>query len=190
MPDHMNKKQLLDQILSILYTVKEDEAKLQKILDFLLDEIFEEQKDEIVIPEKYQKLVHDVAENIDSGFICYINPETLEVEEIPKDMADDPEEYEMITGEKWDNSFKHESWDKCITIEPPESHDSFKIMEQFTNQVDDQKLQNRLIYALNHKKPFANFKNIVENSALREQWFAFKQHELEKYVWNMIQIDV
>lgn len=38
----MKTKELLDGILGILYTVKEDQAKLQKILLFLEDEIYEE----------------------------------------------------------------------------------------------------------------------------------------------------
>ena len=39
----MNAGQLLNQILPILYTVKENEEKLQKILDFLLEDIYEEE---------------------------------------------------------------------------------------------------------------------------------------------------
>ena len=39
----MKADQLLNQILPILYTVKENEEKLQKILDFLLEDIYEEE---------------------------------------------------------------------------------------------------------------------------------------------------
>lgn len=184
----MKKDDILTQILGILRTAKEDESKLQKILDFLMDEIYEEPDDEMIIPEKYQKLVHDVADKIDAGLICFINPETLEIEQIPQGMAD-PKEYELNTGEAWNDSFNYESWNRYITVEPPESLIGFEIMEQFTNEVDDQKLQSRLIYALNHKKTFANFKYIVETSPRRQQWFAFKQRKLEECVWHQIQSD-
>jgi hypothetical protein len=52
----MSAKQLMEQILPVLYTVKEDEEKLQKILDFLLAEIYEEPQEE-EISEKYRKVV-------------------------------------------------------------------------------------------------------------------------------------
>lgn len=87
----MNAQQLLNEILPILHSVKEDKEKLQKILDFLLEEIYKEpEEQEIEISEKYRELVHSVAENIDCGLVCFINPETLEVEDIPKSMLDDP----------------------------------------------------------------------------------------------------
>jgi hypothetical protein len=165
----MKESEILDNILAILHSVKEDKAELQKILDFLMDEVYKEQEDETIIPEKYQKLVHQIAGSISGGLICYLNPETLEVEAVFKDLH----EFELDADDK-NKVFKHESWKKCITIEPPESSASFKIMEKFTNEVDDIKLQNRLIYALNHKRPYANFKNIIENSFWRERWFALK----------------
>lgn len=180
----MKTDQLLNEILPILYTVKGNEEKLQKILDFLLDEIYEEPEEEDEIPEKFSGLIHSIAENIDCGLVCYLNPLTLEMEEVPAELACEPEEFEMVTGECWDDTFKHTSWEKCITIEPPESSDSFKIMERFVDKVDDKKLKNKLIYALNNRKPFANFKAIVENSEYRQQWFSFKQKKLEERVWN------
>jgi len=180
----MKTEQLLDQILPILHSVKDDEGKLQKILDFLLSEIYEEPDDIIVIPEKYKGIVYTIAENIDCGLVCYLNPETLEIEEVSSELAEDPEEFEGVTGESWDDSFKHTSWEKCITVEPPVSSDSFKIMEQFINEVEDKKLQNQLVKALSNRRPFANFKAIIENSEYRQQWFDFKQNKLEEMVWD------
>ena len=183
----MNKDEILGQILSILHTVKEDKQQLQKILDFLMHKIYQDPEGEFDIPDKYRKLIHDIADNINAGFICFVNPDTLEMEMVSKDLISDPEEYELTTGDKWEDSFKHDDWKKCITIEPPESGESFRIMEQFANEVDNQNLQNQLFYALSHAKPFANFKNIVENSSLREQWFEFKKLKLEAYVWEQLQ---
>jgi hypothetical protein len=41
----MNAQQLLNEILPILHSVKEDNEKLQKILDFLLKEIYDESEE-------------------------------------------------------------------------------------------------------------------------------------------------
>lgn len=181
----MNAQQLLNGILPILHSVKEDKEKLQRILDFLLEEIYEspiEEKPEV--PENYRELVKSIAQNIDCGLVCFINPDTLEVEEIPKSMLEDPFEHKMQTGiDNNDHTFLHEEWDTYITVEPRESHESLSIMERFIDQVNDKTLKNKLLNALNNRKPFANFKRIVEGSNYRQAWFEFKKHQLEKMVW-------
>lgn len=188
----MNTQQLLNEILPILHSVKEDKEKLQKILDFLLEEIYKEpEEEEIEIPEKYRELVHSVAENIDCGLVCFINPETLEVEDLPKSMLDDPFEFNLRTGMNRENeTFLHEEWETYISIEPRESSESFGIMEKFVYKVSDEKLKNKLINALNNRRPFANFKSIVESSNYRKEWFAFKQRQLEMMVWEELEYEM
>jgi hypothetical protein len=188
----MNAQQLLNEILPILHSVKEDKEKLQKILDFLLEEIYAEtEEEEIEIPEKYKELVHNVAENIDCGLVCFINPETLELEEIPKGMLDGFSDFslnpELDDEDDDEQKFLHEEWESCIIIEPRESSESFKIMERFVDKVNDKNLKNKLINALNNRRPFANFKNIVESSNYRKEWFAFKQRQLEILVWEELE---
>jgi len=182
----MDAQQLLNGILPILHSVKEDKEKLQRILDFLLEEIYEnpvEEKPEV--PEKYRELVKSVAQHIDCGLVCFINPDTLEVEVIPKSMIDDPYEYKMQTGIDNDKQpFLYEEWDTYITVEPRESHESFGIMESFIDQLNDKNLKTKLVNALSNRKPFANFKRIVESSSSRQAWFDYKQCRLEEQVWE------
>jgi hypothetical protein len=190
----MNAQQLLNEILPILHSVKEDKEKLQKILDFLQKEI-EDKPVEInpEIPEKFGKLIHDVAESIDSGLICYINPETLEVEKVPKGMFGGFSDFSLNTEFEEENEdedeqkFLHDDWVSYITIEPRESSESFEIMKKFVDEVNDKKLKNKLVNALNNRKPFANFKNIIESSNQLKAWFAFKQHQLEIIVWDELE---
>jgi hypothetical protein len=125
------------------------------------------------------------------GLVCFINPYTLEMEEIPKAMFDGPFEYNLRTGMNGENeTFLHDEWDTYITVEPRESSKSFAIMKKFVDEVNDKSLKNKLINALNNRKPFANFKNIVESSNYRKEWFAFKQHQLEIMVWEELQIEL
>lgn len=188
----MNAQLLLNEILLILHSVKEDKEKLQKILEFLLEEIYTEpEEEEMEIPEKYKKLVHDVAENIDCGLVCFINPKTLEVEEIPKGMLDGFSDFsinrEFEDEDEEEQKFLHEEWESFISVEPRESNESFKIMEKFVDEVNDKNLKNKLVNALNNRRPFANFKNIVESSNYRKEWFAFKQKQLEILVWEELE---
>lgn len=186
----MTKRELLDEILQILHTVKEDKNKLQQIFRFFNDEIYEK-PEEIEIPEKYKKVVSEIADSIDAGLVCYLNPETLETEEIPKNMLNDPNEFEEITGDTLDSrNLKHNEWKNCITFEPLESHESFKIMEQFADNMDDIKFHEKLINILNRRKPFANFKAIIDNSLYRQNWFDFKTQWLENHVKELLLMEL
>ena len=183
----MNTNQLLIEILANLKTVKDNQEKLEIIHRFMQEKIYEESEQE-VIPEQYKKVVSDIANSIDSGFVCLLNTDTLEIEEIIERVFNDPDEFEMITGESVeDMEFKYHSWNNYIKIEPMESHESFDIMKLFAENLEDKKKQVALFNALNRKHPFANFKNLVENSIYRQDWFDFKHAQLELYVWNIIE---
>ena len=189
----MNAQKLLNEILPILYTVKEDPVKLQKILEFLLDEIYEEpeEEDEIEVPKKYLQAVSEIADGLDAGFVCFLNMDTMEVEDIPQGMVTDPENYELMTGISSEEAdLKYLSWGNVMTFEPVESNESFDIMRKFTNQLEDKKLQAKLDYALNNRKPFANFKFLIDNSAYRQQWFDFKKRCLEIHVKELLSMEL
>lgn len=180
----MNAQQLLNKILPILHSVKDKEDKLRQILDFLNEEIYEEQEEEILqIPEEFEKLLKPIAGSIDAGMNCYLNPKSLEIEEVPALLVNDPHEYKMLTGfGTEDEELKHQNWDKCYVFEPLKSNESFRIMEAFAENMEDRKFREQLFYALNNRKPFANFKWKIDNSPYRQDWFDFKQKWLEGYV--------
>ncbi|XOV95261.1 MAG: UPF0158 family protein [Bacteroidota bacterium] len=139
------------------------------------------------IPNKYKKVISEIADNLIAGFVCFLNPNTLEFEYIPETFLNDPEEYELMTGETWEREEKlHENWEKSIEIAPMDSFEAFRIMEDFAEQLNDRHMQKKLISTLNNRKPFANFKLLVEGSEYREQWFVFRQQANENYVWDLI----
>ncbi len=196
----MNKKELLDSILGILYQAKEEKEKLKRIYDFLIEEIYEDGEVEIEIPAKYKKLVKSIAQSIDAGLVCYINIHTLEVVEIFKDLFDtydldfdeEDDEFEIDDVAKLlkKDLNKIEGWDNKIEIEPLHSHESFKIMESFIgNIIPEGNFQNKLINALNRKRPFANFRNLIDDSDYLQDWYDYKQNYLEEHVWEMFQQD-
>ncbi len=153
---------------------------------FLEDEIYEESKRQEV-PEKFKKVVPIIADSINAGLTCFLNPDTLETEEIPEKMLNDPEEFEMLTGESLETSdLKYMKWENYIQFDPLESHEAFKIMEQFADKLNDPFFKRRLFDTLNRIKPFANFKNIVETSKYRQEWFDFKKHMIEDHVKDLL----
>ncbi|GHT69980.1 hypothetical protein AGMMS50239_37640 [Bacteroidia bacterium] len=109
----------------------------------------------------------------------------MELEDIPKDLLFETffeEEDEEESDEENPFHLEHHKWDKCVKIEPLESHGSFEIMSDFVNQLKSGRETDKLIQALNGHKPFANFNHQIHNSKYKEDWFAFRQKALEKYV--------
>lgn len=185
----MSKQQTLDQVLAILHTIKDDEGKLAYLLEWMEEQFREEnileeilaQDDHLEqVPERYRKAIKEIAENMAANLISYFNPDTLELESVYNSecsgLFDEEDEEEM--GE--DTPYKN--WEKCIEIEPPGSSESFCIMERFVKLLPDDKAAGSLTRALNGKKPFADFNHQIHNSKYREQWFDFRQKDLEKYV--------
>ena len=150
-----------------------------------------EEIDEHEIPLRFNDVLAKIAESIDAGFICYLNPDTLEMEDTPKMLIEDPHEYKMITGfEPKDEKMKHNDWEQFYTFEPLESFESFKIMEGFADSLEEDKFRKQLFHALNHRKPFASFKWKIDNSIYRQDWFDFKQKWLENHVKEIIWTEV
>lgn len=124
--------------------------------------------------------IKEIAEQLDCGMRCYINKETCEIKIVlnfESWQTDDREPWKDILDELDKN------WDKYFEIERMESHESFKIMADFTETVDIKELRDRLINALNRKHPFQNFKWVVDNSGpYRQRWFDFKNQRLIEWV--------
>jgi len=149
--------------------------------------------------------IREIADMLDVGHICYINTNTGETifmmnnemlsnygiswedddeeDEKPDDGTPDWQD-EMYAEVKADMN-KIYSWDlkDTIRIEKPESHEAFKFMERFVDEViPEGKLKQDFWKALSRSHPFSNFNAIVHDCEYRENWFEFKQNALEEYV--------
>jgi Uncharacterised protein family (UPF0158) len=212
----MNYTQLFDAILSMVQTIKDNPVKLQKLHDFIVNEIYDEhEQDEEYdeddgvsqVPEKYQAVVKEAAGWLASDMVCFINAETLELVTIPSGVMDEigweePEADEEVEAEEKELRFDDydvfrkdlkritAAWKEVIRIGQPESHESFLFMKRFTHNVSDARLQNVLVNALDRAKPFRNFNAIIHNSSAREAWFNFRQKCLEKYVFDEIRSEL
>ena len=131
-------------------------------------------------------IIKEIAENLDCGNNCYYNSKTNEIVTIPNftNTSDEQELKEFFRDDL--NKINDQKAD-FIKFEVLESFESFKIMERFSDQVTDQKFQSELKSILEKKKPFQNFKNTIDHSDFRQNWFDFKRNELEKIVRNQLE---
>lgn len=116
--------------------------------------------------------IKEIAEQLDMGLDAFFHKETGELIFVP-----DLDQFHGMDLEAWAEDFDKLKKDKkkFVEIERIGSHDSFQVMQDFAEQVDDPSIRTMLLEALNRKKPFSNFKDAIDSSGdYRDQWFAFK----------------
>ena len=208
----MNTKNLLDDILGMLRTIKDDPAKLERLHKFIREEIYEELlssgdalqealDEDPEIPDRYKPLLNDVGQYLGMGMVCYINPDSLEVISIPESITleyflDDDQESDKEDPVPYNENPFHEDlrriqreWTDTIVIEPPQSFESFRFMEGFVDLVSDSKLQDSLARALHGRKPFRNFNSVIHDSEWLDKWYAYRQKCLELYAASHLRFD-
>lgn len=130
-----------------------------------------------ISPEK----IKEIAEQLDMGMKCFYHIPTGELEYFPDELKG----HAGFDEELWEDSINkvEESYLEYIRFEGMESHESFRIMEDFVSMIADEKARQRFEDAIGYRKPFQNFKQLLLNyPELREQWFAYKNHQLIEFV--------
>jgi hypothetical protein len=122
--------------------------------------------------------IKEIADYLDSGMRCFYHINTSEIEFIP-----DFQELGVIweNEEPWKDILNKldENFDDYFEFEKITSHDSFEIMADFAETVDNLTLKDRLFNALNKPKPFRNFKWEIDNSEeYRQKWFDYKNQRI------------
>ncbi|NLA25442.1 MAG: hypothetical protein GX879_10800, partial [Bacteroidales bacterium] len=95
-----------------------------------------------------------------------------------------------IETEYWSKEFKeleNNSTD-YIEIERWTSSEAFQVMSDFADLIPDYRLKSRLFYALSKKKPFAEFKFVIDHSGhYRQEWFKFRDKWQQEFVAELLE---
>lgn len=122
-----------------------------------------------ISPEK----IKEIAEQLDLGMKCFYHIPTGELEYFPDELKG----HAGFDEELWEDSINkvEENYLEYIPFEGMESHESFRIIEDFVSMIADEKVRQRFEDAIGYRKPFQNFKQLLLGyPVLREQWFAYK----------------
>lgn len=124
----------------------------------------------------------DIYQKVSMGMKCYYNKQTKEVVSIPDELHLDFDDYHK---ELWkDQIDKVESApDQWVVFEQMSSHEVFRLMANFAESISDPWFKDKVIDALEHRKPFQNFKRWVEgNEPYRTEWFAFRDAAYSEWI--------
>lgn len=119
------------------------------------------------------KQIEEIADDLDSGMKCFYNLRTGEIKTIINS-----DSWICADEEPWEEDIKEieENLNNYVEFNGFSTQESFGIMADFAENVDNDNLQKKLVNALNKSKPFGNFKWQIDNSGdYRQEWFNFKK---------------
>lgn len=128
--------------------------------------------------------INEIAQMLDADLNIYVHKENAHILEVPNlDEGDDNIElWEDVVNEINNNG------DKYLQLYPLDTNKSYKLMEHFSETVQNKELRLKLEYALTNSKPFHNFKYEIDfyGGNIRQKWFAFKEKRYEVWVTQQI----
>lgn len=71
---------------------------------------------------------------------------------------------------------------RVLRIEPLPSRVLFCVMEDFANSLPDGQEKEKLLMSLQYRKPFLSFKQTLAYTSQRENWFAFKEKQMQEMI--------
>ncbi|MEM0993511.1 MAG: hypothetical protein AAF847_02970 [Bacteroidota bacterium] len=133
-----------------------------------------------------EEQIKDITEDIHIGMKCFIRKSDQKI--IKTTDWDDPY-FDQSAWEKEDIQQMEDIQNNLLAyheILKMPSHEAFEVMENFADAVEDHRLKNSLMAALNKRKPFAHFKNVVDYSDYRSAWFEFRDQAQRDWVRKQI----
>ncbi len=126
--------------------------------------------------------IEEIAGLLDCGLVCFYHRPTKTIEYHP-----DSEEFYSVP-EPW-----HDILDKIqadrnnyIRFEKMDSNQGFRVMEDFAWSLTDIDFRDQILARLSKRKPFQNFKFLIDSSEYRQDWFDFKKKAYIEWVKEQI----
>ena len=131
-----------------------------------------------------EEQIKDIAELLDSGMICFYHlpSGTIDSHPDPNDPYFDAEQWEDII-DRIEND-----WDNYERFEKMESYEGYKVIENFAYSLSDEYFRDKILNAISRRKPFQNFKNLIDSSDYRQNWFDFKNKAYINFVKRQIEM--
>jgi hypothetical protein len=125
------------------------------------------------------EILADLADCLAAGEMAYLHKTTYELLAHPDSRRwnDAETDYEMDRVLERVIQEPH----NFVRIDPPEPHDSYRMMEEFAFTREDAQLIKRLADALQGKKPFRLFRQAAEDAGVLDDWYDFEFEQLKEW---------
>jgi len=127
-----------------------------------------------------EEIIKEIASIIDTGEVVFLHRETQEILSYPAPDRSGYNEFDYLAEEVLAITDAHP--EMYIQFDPPDSRESYKIMEGFVEILKGDALRARVLDSLNSKKPFRNFRLAIENEGIEDDWYDYKNAYLQMSV--------
>lgn len=132
-----------------------------------------------------EDIIREIAELLDREERVFLHMETMEILSFP-----DPDRMET-----WEEDYLIDDVldqveadpDNYVEFRPPDTRESYRIMDDFTETVLDMRIKRNLLQALNSKKPFRHFRQTLEQDGVADDWYDYKLNRLTERVLEVLE---
>jgi hypothetical protein len=132
-----------------------------------------------------EEQVKEITSELEIGMICFYHRPTGAIESHP-----DPNDA-YFEAEPWQEVIDkiEADWDNYITFEKMNSREAFRVMENFADSIPDIGDRSKALERLARRKPFGQFKDYIESSPFRQDWFDFRTQAYIEFVKEQVEDD-
>ncbi|MFN0034495.1 MAG: UPF0158 family protein [Saprospiraceae bacterium] len=127
-----------------------------------------------------EEIIKEIAELMDSNEVVFLHRETHEILAYPAPDRSGYNEYDYLAEEVL--AITDANPDLYIQFDPPDTKESYKMMEGFVETIKSDQLKGLLFDTLNSKKPFRNFRNAIQTENVEDDWYDYKDAYLQMCV--------
>jgi hypothetical protein len=132
-----------------------------------------------------EDLINALEDHSDS-FDYFLDLENGNVVSLLRDDFEDEFEEDPVDLDGYNHEIVENNPERFIFINPIDSRESFKIMEDFAETILNDLIKNTLRSALSERKPFRNFKDELGHlPEIQKEWYKYHEIEMQKiaYEW-------
>ena len=136
---------------------------------------------------RYREAIPEIGRCIEAGFVCFLNPASLETEWVSAKMLDNPEMFYASPGISWrHNPFRHLLWNDCLMFEPIEEQQLTGLAAGYVQQLSDSVFCRKISRLLADRKPYAKINALILKSKHAAGWINYKEPYIENRVKKIL----
>ncbi|MDR2917105.1 MAG: hypothetical protein LBV74_20115 [Tannerella sp.] len=181
----MKTEEIYLDIVEKLSRIRENREILIEVLNFLEAKMSDDTGSDNQIPPEYADIIEQITEALNDGFACFLNPETLEVEQVSNSglFGVSETEYDEQNDDMVDEfGLDYPEWGSYVRFEPFGRNDMLNVMEKYVDLLHDDTLRIQLENLSDDDGIVDRFDGIMERTGNMEDWNSFKKKEIENYV--------
>lgn len=134
-----------------------------------------------IYPARFNKVIPSIAQCTEAGYVCFLNPESLELEQVSGKMLDNPEAFYASSGSSsGQDPFQHLLWNNYLMFEPIPEEELYLLMEDFLQYLAGQPVYDKLNRLMMKRKPFNKLNTLLVKSDHSDFWVRYKEQYIEK----------